>query len=318
MHSQTVNSESTPRYTSAEWDKLRYHLQDSMMTRTSLSKLAKDIGTSWPIKGSDETPEKYIAYTLDALQEMPEFYGKGNRLPLLIRILRETLAMDDPFAEMVDHFDKFEHRDNESQQTLLDWDVPAEFPVELGNFSDDTLRLCRKEDIKTVTDLVDFAQRSAQTVVLGGEYRGFLNALSERDFKSLRKYLPVRLNEPGIYLSEAIGHIATRLEAVQAATLLATYQISTTKPNWDPERALPKAQTQALLDLVRDTTAKRFEWMPDQAQQLRHAVQSGEAALIRYFVSLDDPDLENLARAIALAAFEVKPRAKGLLGRFLS
>lgn len=318
MDSQTVNSDRTPPYTSAEWDKLRFHLQDSMMARTSLAKLAKDIGTSWPIKGSDETPEKYIAYSLDILQEMPEFYGKGNRLPLLVRILRETLAMDDPFAEMVDHFDQFEHRENESQQTLMDWDIPAEFPVELANFSGETVKLCQKEEIRTISDLVDFAQRSAQTVVLGGEYRGFLNALSERDFKGLKRYLPVRDKEPGIHLAEAIGNIAADLTNAQAASLLAAYQISTTKPHWDPDNALPKAQTQAVMNLVRLATTKRFEWMPDQAQQLRHAVQSGESALIRFFITLNDPELESLAHAIALASFEVKPRSKGFLGRILS
>ena len=62
---------------------------------------------------------------------------------------------------------------------------------------------------------------------------------------------------------------------------------------------------------VKQTVEKYFELMPDEAQQLRCAIQSGLSSSVRFFVSLNDPDLEGLAMAIAMAALDVKPRLKG-------
>lgn len=315
MKPESSSTSAKQLITSSEWDTLRYHFQDSPMARTSLKKLAKDMGEQWPIRGKGETPEKYIGQTLEALGEMPEFYGKGNRLPLLCTILKETLGLDDPFSDMVRHFDEVSRKGDEALLALQELEVPEDFPVEFANFSDDTLRLCQAEKIETIGRFVQFAQESARTVVISGDYRLFLNSLIQRDIKGLRAFLPLREGESGLFLAETIGHLASRLSERQAASLLEAYQISTTRPAWSPEKALSRHETTALIAETKDVLQSRFEMMPDQAQQLRHAVQSGEAACVRFFISLGDADIEGLSMAIAMAAFEVKPRHKGLFGR---
>jgi hypothetical protein len=317
MKTEPSSTEPKRLITSAEWDTLRYHFQDSVMAKTSLCKLAKDMGSKWPIRGKDETPEKYIGHTLEALSDMHEFYGNSNRLPLLYTILKETLSLDEPYSEMVRHFDEVSSQEDEAIQALQELEIPVDFPVEFANFSDDTLNLCRAEKIGTIGRFVEFAQQSAKTVVISGDYRLFLNSLVQRDIKGLRAFLPLREGEQGLFLAESIGHLASQLSDRQAASLLNAYQISTTRPAWAPEKALSKADTLALLAEVKEVMGNRFDMMPDQAQQLRHAVQSGEAACVRFFISLRDAEIEGLAMAIAMAALEVKPRFKGLISRIL-
>ena len=57
--------------------------------------------------------------------------------------------------------------------------------------------------------------------------------------------------------------------------------------------------------------------MPDEAQELRAAIDSGTTSSVRFFVSLDDPDLEALSRAVAMAALDKKARFKSFMGNFL-
>lgn len=317
MNTMTTESGQKLPFTSADWEKLRYQLQDSMLAKTNLFKLAKDMGAKWPIRGKDETAEKYISHTLEQLADMPEFYGKGNRLLLLYSILRDTLTLDDPFSDMVSHFDAVAEQEQEALMALQQLEVPADFPVELTNLSPDTLNLCRAEQITDLALFVTFAQQSAKSVIINGDYRRLLNALMEMDIKVLKQFVPVREGEPGLFLAEFIGHMASRLTDSEAASLFQAYQLSTTKAAWSPERALGRTHTLALIEDLKVSAAKRFALMPDQAQQLRHAVESGEAACVRFFITLRDPDLESLAIAISMAAHDIKPRFKGLIGRFL-
>jgi hypothetical protein len=315
MTDEPVQDQSTA---SAEWEKIRYLFQDSLLVKTSLAKLAKDMGLKWPIRGKEETPEKYIGHSLEALAEWPEFYGKGNRLEVLVSVIRESLALDTPFSDMVDHFDKVVEQQNPALQALEDLEIPADFPVELANFSNDTLSLCRAEGIGTLARFIEFAQQSAQAVIIDGDYRAFLNALTQQDVATLRQFLPVRENWRGLFLAESIGHVAGQLSDRQAASILQAYQISTTKPAWSPDKALAKGDTLDLIAEVKRLVEPRLERMPNQAQQLRHAIQSGEAARVRFFISLQDPHLEALATAAAMAALDLKPRFKGLIGRLLN
>jgi hypothetical protein len=312
-----MDTEKKLPFTSDEWDKLRFLFQDSVMAKTNLCKLAVNMGTKWPIRGKDETPGKYTGHTLESLLEMTEFYGKENRLPLLYAILKETQSMDAPFSDMVSHLDRVSLQENDALAALRQLEVPSEFPVELANFTRETQSLCRSEGIETLAQFIDFAQKSAKSVVISGDYRLFLNALTQMDKKALKVFLPIRDDENGIFLAEAIGLMAHQLNDKNAASLLDAYQISTTKASWNNAARLDKNGLLSLIGELKLSMKKRFDLMPDQTQQLRHAVDSGEAARVRFFVSLRDPDREGLALAMAQAALGVKPRSKGLISRFL-
>ena len=317
MNTTTMTSEQKVPFTSEEWDKLRFLYQDSVMARTNLGKLAQNIGTKWPIRGKNEIPGKYTSHTLESLLEMSEFYGKENRLPLLYSILMETQALDDPFSDMVDHLDKVANQENNADTALKKLEIPLDFPIELANFTRETLSLCRSEGIVTISQFGEFARKSANSVVISGDYKLMLNALTQLDKAALKVFLPIREDEDGIFLAEAIGHMARRMSDRDAASLLEAYEIPTTRASWQNASHLAKQDFQMFAGELKHALKKRLDLMPEQAQQLRHAVESGEAARVRFFVSLKDADLESLAIAITLAALDVKPKAKGFLGRFL-
>ena len=314
MNSAAVHTEQQLVIQVEHWDALCAYFKDSVMAKANLCSLASDLGLKWPIRGKNETPERYIQYSLEELADLPEFYGKGNRLPLLSTILLETKQLDDPFLEMTEHLEKVVQKEVEEPPLLRQLGVPADFPVSLMNFSDKTLKACREGGYETLSQLVAFLQKSASAVMLNEEFRQFRNAL---DAAGLGKFLPIRDGSKGIHLAEAIGHLAGCLSDQQAATLLYAYKISTTNPAWKESTALGKTEALALFGQVKATAEKHFELLPEQAGELREAVQSGLTACVRYFVSLNDSDIESVAIAIAMAAFEVKPRLKGLLSNLM-
>ena len=318
MNDTSTETVAKTPFTEEQWDVLRYYLQDSVMVKTNLCSLAKNMGLKWPIRGKDETPERYINFTLAELKDMEEFYGKGNRLELLYTILLETKRLDEPFADMTRHLDQVAEDEAEAPPPLQQLEIPAELPLVLTNFSEETMVICRGEEYDTLGQLLAFLQRGLTTAVVNGEFKQFLNALNQLDTGKLRQYLPVREGSKGVYLAEALAHVARKLDPSQAATLIYAYRIDTTRPSWSEEAVLSKTLSQALISDLKETVQLAFDLMPDQAQQLRNAVQSGVGASVRFFVSIGDPDLEGLALAIAMAALDVKPRFKGLIGRFIN
>lgn len=318
MNEKMPESHKALPCTAEEWEKLCFLLQDSMMADTSLSKLAQNIGRKWPIRGREECPRKYIGHTLDDLAELPEFYGKGNRLNLLYEILLETQAFDDPFHEMVTHFDAITEEESPPVKALHELDMPVDFPVELASFSSSTEALCEAEGLATIGQLIEFSQRCAKTVLLGGEFQRFLNALIQHDVASLKQFLPVREGRTGPFLAESIAKMALRLTDEEAAFLLQRYQIPSLKPSWQNAGPLRKSESELLLPGIQEHLSKHFAAMPDQAQQLRHAIDSSEAACVRFFAPIQDPDTESLALAVAMAGLAIKPRNQNMLKRFLN
>lgn len=318
MNKPKPETKAGPPFTSADWDKLRFLMQDSVLADTSLAKLAQDTDSKWPIRGRKETPRKYIGHSLEELCELPEFYGKGNRLVLLYRILEEIQSFDDPFRNMVDQFDALVSEEDEARKALRQLEIPADFPLELANFSPETMDLCGAEDIHRLDQLIDFSRRCARTVLLGGEFQRFLNALLQMDIVSLSRFLPVREGESGIFLAESLGHLAGRLPDEYAATLLRAYRISTAKAAWNEVKCLPRSEIPCLFAEIKSVVGRHFALMPDQAQLLRHAVETSQSDCVRFFAPLNNPDIEDLALALAMAALEIKPRAKGFLDRLIN
>src|SRR6185503_7450835 len=90
--------------TAKDWDEIRTAFATSLMVDTSLNSLAQNLdGPEWPIKGKDETPAKYIDLSFNEVVEMLQLKGqKPERIDQLISLLKETLAFDSPFGEMVE------------------------------------------------------------------------------------------------------------------------------------------------------------------------------------------------------------------------
>ena len=312
-----TETENKLPFTAEEWDALRSYYHDTVMATTSLGSLAKNIGKNWPIRGSKETPARYLNFTLEQLEDLPEFFGKGNRLPLLYQILLETKQLEDPFEEMVSQFDHFPEDEEDARSPLEQVGVPLEFPVELMPFSKRTLSICKEGGHETLNGLITFLMQSKTAVIMNEEFRKFLSCLKNDDVFGLTEFLPLREGTHGIHLAEAIGLFARQINPQDAATLIYAYKVDAKVEDWGDDLILPKDEALALIDTVRQAALKCFEIMPDQAVQLQEAVRSGLNTSVRYFVSLKDPDLEALSLAIVKAAMDEKPRFKGLFGRFL-
>jgi hypothetical protein len=201
-----------PIYTEKDWDEVRTSFASSIMVDTQISSLAQNLdGPVWPVKSKDETPSRYIDLSYGEALELLALKGQpGDKLDLLISILRETLAFDSPFGDMVEQTEAASVRDNPLLKNMARIAIPANFPISLTALSPDTVEFCKLENLKTLGEFAVFAQGMSQNVIIGGDFRKLLNALSNLDEGTLMEILPFRKGTKGLHLVEALGQ-ATRL-----------------------------------------------------------------------------------------------------------
>jgi len=244
------------KYTAKEWDEVRAAFAASIMVNTSISSLAQNLdGPEWPIKAKDETPAKYIDHTFEELGELLALKGlSADKTDTLIGILKETLAFDDPFGDMVAQTEEAGKKDNQLLKNLSRLEIPAEFPISLTALGPDTVEFCKLEKLGTLGEFAVFAQGMSQNVIVGGDFRKLLNALSHIDEKSLAEVLPFRPGTKGLHLIEGLA-LATAAGA-------------------------PAARANAVI-----------EWFKDEMDSLKQDLAAG-GSLSRHLVVLGNPALE--------------------------
>ncbi|MEY2879666.1 MAG: hypothetical protein RLZZ15_2046, partial [Verrucomicrobiota bacterium] len=177
-------------------------------------------GPDWPIKAKDETPAKYIDLTREEAVELLALKGQPpERLDQLVAILKDTLAFDDPFGDMVEQTKVAEARDNPLLKNLERLGIPPDFPMTLTGLGADTLEFCRLEKLTTLGEFAVFAQTMAQNVIVGGDFRKLLNALSHVDEAALAEALPFRRGAKGLHLAETLAHAARSTNPATRAQL---------------------------------------------------------------------------------------------------
>ncbi len=211
-------SDSPETPTSQEWDEVRTAFASSIMVDTSLSSLAQNLeGPDWPIKGSEENASAYIDLTFDEARELLALKGYPEHLGPLISILKDTLAFDDPFGDMLEQTEEGEEKDNQLIKNMGKLGVADDFPILLTTFDEDTREFCRLENLTTVGGFARFAQGMSQNVIVGGDFRKLLNALSHVDEKALAEVLPFRVGATGLHLFECLAQSADNAAREQAA-----------------------------------------------------------------------------------------------------
>ncbi len=201
-----------PKYTEKDWDEIRTAFASSIMVDTQISSLAQNLdGPVWPVKAKDETPAKYIDMSYDEALELLALKGQSaDKFDLLISILKETLAFDTPFGDMVEQTQAAAVRDNPLLKNMSRIGIPENFPISLTALGSDTVEFCKLEHLKTLGEFAVFAQGMSQNVIIGGDFRKLLNALSNIDETTLVEILPFRKGSKGLHLVEALGQ-AVRL-----------------------------------------------------------------------------------------------------------
>ncbi len=216
-----MSAKSTPQ----EWDEVRTAFATSIMVDTAISSLAQNLdGPDWPIKGKDETPAKYIDLNhTEALELLALKNQQPESLDLLVTILRETLSFDDPFGDMVEQTTAASERDNPVLKNLARLGIPENFPIAFTSLSTGTLEFCQLEKLTTLAEFAIFAQNMSQNVIVGGDFRTLLNALSHIDEKAIAQFLPFRPGTHGLHLIEATAQIVRPLPASQREMLVAKH-----------------------------------------------------------------------------------------------
>ena len=212
--------DSLQHFTAQDWDEVRAAFASSLLIDTPLHSLAVNLdGPDWPIHSQTETPAAYIDLDFEEIQELLALKGQPpERLDQLIGLLKETLAFDEPFGEMAQQTEQATQRDNPLLKNLERLEISADFPIGLTTLSPDTLDFCRLEKLTTLGGFAIFAQAMAQSVIVAGEFRALLNALSHVDETALATFLPFRPGSRGLHLAEALAQ-ATRSPAPEARTV---------------------------------------------------------------------------------------------------
>jgi hypothetical protein len=211
--------------TAKDWDEVRSAFSKSIMIDTALSSLAQNLDApDWPIRDKGETPAKYVELSFQEVIELLELKGqKPERLDQLVSILKETLAFDNPFGEMAAQAEASAVRENQMLKNLATLGIPENFPVTLTALDDGTLEFCKLEKLSTLGEFAVFAQGMSQNVIVGGDFKRLLNALSHVDEATLAELLPFRRGGKGLHLAEALAQASRRADAAARAGIAASW-----------------------------------------------------------------------------------------------
>ncbi len=295
-------------HTSEDWSQLRAHFMSSMLMDTHLHKLAQNIGLSWPLRESGETPSKYLDYSFEELPTAPGLDGQPQRLTLLLDILKETAAFDQPFQGMVETAPPPAKKKETTVQLLKRNDIPPGYPVKFTGLSLATKDLCAAEGSVTLSDAIHFLQNLAQTVLVNGEVKQFLNALTHADTSALTRFLPIRAGSKGLHFAEAIALLIRSLPSGDYRLLATAHHGARTGPAPDCER-IEEALCREIEHL--------FPWFHEEKSALAVLARSGEP-IDRFFLHLNDPECEAIAKVLTLRLFPrpvEEARPKSFMGK---
>jgi len=303
------------KYSAEEWDSIRKRFYNSILNETEIAKLGQNLGISWPFKGRDETPAKYIDYDFEELQSVPGLVGKKSRIKILMDILRETLAFDDPFGDMVDTVETESEEEDTFKRILEKMEIPMDYPAEFLHFTKETEDLLESEDIRTLIECVHFGQNIARSAVIGGDLKSFLNSLAHKDEQAMAKHMPYRRGERGLHLAEAIGLICSSLNTPTRLHLLQKADVALTDDELRTLSSASQLNIEASVKSALDKTTRVAEWFSQEVPDLEQAFTTGGSPE-RYFISINEPRTERMAVALSRMQFAPEEDKKsGFLGR---
>lgn len=305
-----MSKENIEHYSEQEWEYIRKRFFNSILNETEIAKLGQNVGVSWPFKGGDETPNKYIEYTFEELNSVPGLVGKKGRIHKLMDILRETLAFDDPFGDMVDTVEEESYEDNTFERILAKLQVPTNYPAKFLQFSEDTKELLKSEELTTLLEVVHFGQKLARNVVVGGDLKTFLNGLAHKDDVGIRKHMPYRRGERGLHLAEAIALVAEGFDESLQLELLHQSGVGLTEEEEAVRKKASKLNTEAQLKLGLEQVKDLCEWFTAEAIDLEQIFNTGGMPE-RFFLNVNEPRVERLALALSRLHFGIDEQKKG-------
>lgn len=141
-------------------------------------------------------------------------------------------------------------------------------------------------------------------VVLGGDFRNALNALTHGDEEGIAEFLPYRKGSTGLHLAEAIGLVVAGLPRADQLSLGKYYGAKLNSADEAAAKPVSKDQVERMQNSLLPAVATALEWFKDQKEALIKSLSDG-GSLERYFVVINDPARE--AIAVRLTSSSVKP-----------
>jgi len=209
------------RISPADWDELRSSFHRSLLMETALASLAQNVdGCAWPIDGAEESPSAYVDLShSEVIAALRERGFPPGQFDILVAILRGTLSFDSSFSDMVEVAGKAEAAQDLIPRNLQRLGIPSDFPVRFCNFTSGTLTFCVGENIVTLDDFLNFSREAARRVMVGGEFRDLLNAVTHIDENVLARFLPFRPRSKGLHVVEALAHLVRPLSIEERMVL---------------------------------------------------------------------------------------------------
>lgn len=289
------SSSTSPRYTEQDWEEIRAAFMSSIMVETHLARLAENLGVDWPYESADETPAKYLAHSYDELVAMKGFQESPEQLDILIDILKDTMSFDDPFGEMVENVDS--DKEDEAIKILQKLRIPLDFPIRYCWFSEDTRMFCEAEEIETVEHFIRFSQNMAENVVVGGDFRGLLNAIANQNSDGISQHIPIRIGYNGVFLAESIGLAVKSLGQDELYELALKHGAQLSDEEEASRRKLMPPEIEKAEGLLRQKLEDVLSFFPEQKVELQEKIGEG-ISLERYFMVINNPKREAIAVAL--------------------
>lgn len=188
-----------------DWNQLRRNFALSPLAETPLETLAENVGEIWPEATDGETAADFLDLSWDDLNQHPTFVDKPEKRDRFIRIIRDTMAFDEGFSDMLGGDEPASTAGDEGEDLLVRLDIPADYPVHLTHLGADALEFARNEETPELGAFVQLCRSLARKIVVGGEIRTLLNSLESRDEGTLATLLPYRVRAGGLHLPEALA-----------------------------------------------------------------------------------------------------------------
>jgi len=294
----SLSGAKTGKYGPDDWDKVRRAFATSIMVDTSLSSLAQNLDMpDWPFKGPTETPSKYIDLGYEELARMPGFTGDLGRIDQLVSILKETLAFDEPFGDMIVEGAKSAEKDNPILKNLTKLGIPEDFPMALVALTAETREFCTLEKLGTLKEFAIFAQTMAQSVIVGGDFRALLNALSHIDESTLAMYLPFRPGTKGLHLIEGLALAVRAYPTETRCGLARAFGARLGAEDMAAAETASELEVEGAGKVLAEHTASYIEYFQSDLAKLQEQVNQGNA-LGRLGSVLNDPVVESVVTSL--------------------
>lgn len=291
-----MTSEALKKYSEDEWEHFRKRFSESILKTTEIAELGRSVGVSWPFKGSGETPEKYIRYNFEELQNVPGLIGKKKRVSDLMDVLREILAFDDPFSSMMDTVEKRSNENLVYKRVLKKLEIPENYPVTLMFLSKKTKTLLHNNGAKTLIEAIRLGERSPENE---SDLSSLISGLALTNETTIKTHLPFRLGQRGLHLPEAIGLMVRDIDEPVRMELIRQAGIPT-QSSEDTDAELTASEVSLKIVSVRFN--ELCSWFGTQADELRKMCDSPEL-IERYFLPINDAEIERVSIALAIIHF---------------